>query len=397
MTPGGYILPTSAPVGERLRRFVMGREDVRTTIARTTIAGLVMSGGLALTFATPAVAAVPSDLCDAGTTFAVTSAEGVDAALVSSVREALTARGLSAAGGDADVTAVIAPASEVTAGGDASVMAVALIAGEPDASATVEGRDWVRAAWIDGATPVNTLLDASCGAVAPDAADDAPAQDSETDGSVPAAAEEASAADAQQAAPVVAPQAAPAAAPQVAAPAAAPQAAAPAAAPAAPAAKVPAAKAPAAKVPAAKAPAAKVPAAKAPAAKVPAAKVPAAKAPAAAPSRSSVTVSASSAAPSVTTADKDCPDFSSQTEAQTFFTLHGGPAMDPHRLDADNDGIACETYFGTDGSDAADRTQARTINAGVPDVAGPNTLGLLGGGLLVLSGIGVAVRARRAS
>lgn len=359
---------------------------MRTTIARTTIAGLVMSGGLALTFATPATAAVPSTLCDAGTTFAVTSAEGVDAALVSSVREALTARGLSAADGDADVTAVIAPASEVTKGGDASVMAVALIAGEPDPSATVEGRDWARAAWTDGATPVNTLLDASCGAVAPDTADDAPAQDSETDGSVPAAAEKASAADAQQAAPVVAPQAAPAAAPQVAAPAAAPQAAAPAAAPAAPAAKVPAAKAPAAKVPAAKAPAAKVPAAK----------VPAAKAPAAAPSRSSVTVSASSAAPSVTTADKDCPDFSSQTEAQTFFTLHGGPAMDPHRLDADNDGIACETYFGTDGSDAADRTQARTINAGVPDVAGPNTLGLVGGGLLLLSGIGVAVRARRA-
>ena len=139
MTPGGYILPTSAPVGERLRRFVMGREDVRTTIARTTIAGLVMSGGLALTFATPAVAAVPSDLCDAGTTFAVTSAEGVDAALVSSVREALTARGLSAAGGDADVTAVIAPASEVTAGGDASVMAVALTAGELDPATATQG------------------------------------------------------------------------------------------------------------------------------------------------------------------------------------------------------------------------------------------------------------------
>lgn len=98
---------------------------MRTTIARTTIAGLVMSGGLALTFATPATAAVPTTLCDAGATFAVTSAEGVDAALVSSVREALTARGLSAADGDADVTAVIAPASEVTAGGDASVMAVA--------------------------------------------------------------------------------------------------------------------------------------------------------------------------------------------------------------------------------------------------------------------------------
>ena len=343
---------------------------MRTTIARTTIAGLVMSGGFALTFATPSAAAVPSDLCDAGTTFAVTSAEGVDAALVSSVREALTDRGLSAADGDADVTAVIAPASEVTAGGDASVMAVALTAGEPDPSATVEGRDWARAAWSDGATPVNSLLDASCGAAAPDAADDTPATDSEADGAVPASADEASAADAQQAAPLAAPQSAPAAAPQAAAaPAAAPQAAAaPATAPAAP-----------------KAPAAAPAAPAAP------------KAPATAPSRSSVTVSASSAAPSVTTADKDCPDFSSQAEAQTFFTANGGPAIDRHRLDADNDGIACETYFGTDGSDAADRSQARTINAGVPDVAGPNTLGLLGGGLLVLSGIGVAVRARRAS
>ena len=333
---------------------------MRTTIARTTIAGLVMSGGLALTFATPAAAAVPSGLCDAGTTFAVTSAEGVDAALVSSVREALTDRGLSATDGDADVTAVIAPASEVTAGGDASVMAVALTAGEPDPSATVEGRDWARAAWSDGATPVNSLLDASCGAAAPDAADDTPATDSEADDAVPASADEASAADAQQAAPLAAPQSAPAAAPQAAA--------APAAAPAAP-----------------KAPAAAPAAPAAP------------KAPATASSRSSVTVSASSAAPSVTTADKDCPDFSSQAEAQTFFTTHGGPAIDRHRLDADNDGIACETYFGTDGSDAADRSQARTINAGVPDVAGPNTLGLLGGGLLVLSGIGVAVRARRAS
>ena len=365
MTPGGYILPTSATVGERLRRFVMGRADVRTTVVRTTIAGLVMSGGFALTFATPAAAAVPSDLCDAGTTFAVTSAEGVDAALVSSVREALTARGLSAADGDADVTAVIAPASEVTAGGDASVMAVALTAGEPDPSATVEGRDWARAAWTDGATPVNSLLDASCGAPADAAAPDASAGEQ-----APVAAAPATAPAAQAAAPAAAPAAA--AAPQAAAPQAAqaPAAAAAAAAPAAPKAAPAAAPAAPQAAPAA-----------------------APKAAPAAPARSSVTVSTTSAA----VADKDCGDFSSQAEAQTFFTTHGGPAIDRHRLDADNDGIACETYFGTDGSDAADRSQARTINAGVPDVAGPNTLGLLGGGLLVLSGIGVAVRARRAS
>ncbi|SMC35002.1 excalibur calcium-binding domain-containing protein [Janibacter indicus] len=345
---------------------------MRTTVVRTTIAGLVMSGGFALTLATPAAAAVPRDLCDAGTTFAVTSAEGVDAALVSSVREALTARGLSAADGDADVTAVIAPASEVTAGGDASVMAVALTAGEPDPSATVEGRDWARAAWTDGATPVNSLLDASCGAPADAAAPDASAGEQ-----APVAAAPATAPAAQAAAPAAAPAAA--GAPQAAAPQAAqaPAAAAAAAPKAAPAAAPAAPKAAPAAAPAAPqaAPAA------------------APKATPAAPARSSVTVSTTSAA----VADKDCGDFSSQAEAQTFFTTHGGPAIDRHRLDADNDGIACETYFGTDGSDAADRSQARTINAGVPDVAGPNTLGLLGGGLLVLSGIGVAVRARRAS
>lgn len=38
--------------------------------------------------------------------------------------------------------------------------------------------------------------------------------------------------------------------------------------------------------------------------------------------------------------DKDCSDFRSWTEAQTFF-IENGPG-DPHRLDADNDGIACE-------------------------------------------------------
>lgn len=40
--------------------------------------------------------------------------------------------------------------------------------------------------------------------------------------------------------------------------------------------------------------------------------------------------------------DKDCPDFSSQRAAQFFFLKHGGPRYDPDRLDADNDGVACE-------------------------------------------------------
>jgi hypothetical protein len=40
--------------------------------------------------------------------------------------------------------------------------------------------------------------------------------------------------------------------------------------------------------------------------------------------------------------DRDCADFDSQAEAQDFFE-HAGPG-DPHRLDADDDGRACDIY-----------------------------------------------------
>jgi hypothetical protein len=39
-------------------------------------------------------------------------------------------------------------------------------------------------------------------------------------------------------------------------------------------------------------------------------------------------------------ADRDCSDFTNQREAQSFFDA-AGPG-DPHRLDADDDGVACE-------------------------------------------------------
>jgi hypothetical protein len=42
--------------------------------------------------------------------------------------------------------------------------------------------------------------------------------------------------------------------------------------------------------------------------------------------------------------DRDSPDFGSQAEAQRFFIANGGPSYDPHKLDRDNDGIACESY-----------------------------------------------------
>ena len=40
--------------------------------------------------------------------------------------------------------------------------------------------------------------------------------------------------------------------------------------------------------------------------------------------------------------DKDCSDFPSGAHAQRFFLAVGGPSSDPHRLDRDGDGLACE-------------------------------------------------------
>ena len=40
--------------------------------------------------------------------------------------------------------------------------------------------------------------------------------------------------------------------------------------------------------------------------------------------------------------DRDCADFFTQKEAQAFYKASGGPTYDPHYLDADRDGVACE-------------------------------------------------------
>ena len=44
--------------------------------------------------------------------------------------------------------------------------------------------------------------------------------------------------------------------------------------------------------------------------------------------------------------DRDCSDFGSWQEAQDFFLAEGGPSDDPHRLDGDKDGEACESLPG---------------------------------------------------
>ncbi len=41
--------------------------------------------------------------------------------------------------------------------------------------------------------------------------------------------------------------------------------------------------------------------------------------------------------------DRDCSDFATHEQAQCFFIAAGGPANDPHMLDGDHDGQACET------------------------------------------------------
>ncbi|MBL9045960.1 MAG: excalibur calcium-binding domain-containing protein [Tabrizicola sp.] len=39
---------------------------------------------------------------------------------------------------------------------------------------------------------------------------------------------------------------------------------------------------------------------------------------------------------------RDCNSFASSAEAQRYFLLNGGPSNDPHNLDGDGDGYACE-------------------------------------------------------
>lgn len=54
-------------------------------------------------------------------------------------------------------------------------------------------------------------------------------------------------------------------------------------------------------------------------------------------------VSGTTATAAMQIADKDCSDFATQKAAQEFFLDHGGPQSDPHNLDADSDGVACES------------------------------------------------------
>lgn len=54
-------------------------------------------------------------------------------------------------------------------------------------------------------------------------------------------------------------------------------------------------------------------------------------------------VSFALASPAAAFVDKNCSDFPTQAAAQRYFHKHGGPRHDPSHLDADHDGIACES------------------------------------------------------
>ncbi len=68
--------------------------------------------------------------------------------------------------------------------------------------------------------------------------------------------------------------------------------------------------------------------------------------------------------------DRDCTDFDTQEEAQAFFDSQG--AGDPHDLDADGDGKACET-LPSDQSVAAVVAGAPTAQPAQAAGAGPRT------------------------
>ena len=94
------------------------------------------------------------------------------------------------------------------------------------------------------------------------------------------------------------------------------------------------------------------------------------------------------APPAAIAQDVDCPQFATHEEAQAFFEAEGGPASDPHGLDADDDGLACETLPRADA--VVDGELAATG-------ADPWALALLGAMLLVVGAVAYRRSARSRS
>ena len=98
------------------------------------------------------------------------------------------------------------------------------------------------------------------------------------------------------------------------------------------------------------------------------------------------------AVPASALADRDCGDFASQRAAQIFYLQAGGPRIDPHRLDAEGDGNACESnpapyYFGSSAPSGSGSSQQTSSGARVGYVVDGDTIRLANGRYVRLIGI----------
>ena len=65
--------------------------------------------------------------------------------------------------------------------------------------------------------------------------------------------------------------------------------------------------------------------------------------------------------------DRNCSDFSSWWDAQNFYQAAGGPAIDPHGLDRNGDGTACESLFGVSQDEPEPSTPAQQTSPSQDD------------------------------
>lgn len=85
-------------------------------------------------------------------------------------------------------------------------------------------------------------------------------------------------------------------------------------------------------------------------------------------------------------ADRDCPDFGSQAAAQA--ALDADPT-DPERLDADSDGVACESQFGADDDQQVQIHPAGGVATGTQEPLPTSSNGIAGllVGRMIASGV----------
>lgn len=347
--------------------------------------------------------------CSAGSTFAIDARGSVDTATQGAVSDVLTGRGLTPSGAGADVTVVIAPADQLSPTGDPATLAAALV---DDATAVpADGADLAHAALGGDTAAFAGLVDATCGTspqdtgTATDEADESTGDEAgstEDDTAAGAATTDTQTATEESSAAPEAVSQDSAAETEASDDAAAPAAGEVAAAQSAPAAANDKNCEDFSSQPEAQAhldgqvgdldgldddndgmacdtynygsTGTGASDASGPSVTVAAASD---------DDSASVTVGASAD-------DKDCADFATQAEAQTFFTSNGGPATDSHRLDADDDGIACEDHA----YDSSPRTDPVYIDSGAP-TGTTDVAGLTAGGLLVATGAALGLRARR--